>query len=234
MDGEKTITDRELCTGCGECVESCPNEARSLMGERLSPEDVFTRVSRDKIFYESSGGGVTLSGGEVVAQPGFSIRILKLCRESNIHTAIETCGFAKWETLKHILAYVDLVLYDLKHMDSELHEQFTGVPNHLILENAKRIVHELHFPMLVRLPVIPGYNDSLENMEHTTSFIKNDLSPDIKVHLLPYHRLGESKYERMENHERLEAMKIEPPSDEKMNSLVSLFESQGLSVTLGG
>jgi pyruvate formate lyase activating enzyme len=167
-----------------------------------------------------------------VAQPDFSIAILKLCRDAGLHTAIETCGFAKWDTLKGILEYTDLVLYDIKHMDSARHKEYTGVPNELILENAKRIYEELDLPMLARLPIMPGYNDSPENMELTAQFIANDLGGGLKVHLLPYHRLGEAKYERMEAPGK--AISIEPPSEAHMEGLIKIFESKGLEAVIGG
>ena len=231
IDG-KSRTDRRRCMGNGKCADVCPNEARSLMGRYITAREVFEDVSADAIFYQNSDGGVTLSGGDPVAQPGFTVSILKLCREAGIHTAIETCGFSKWEVLKGILEYADLVLYDIKHMDSAKHKAYTGVPNELILENAKKIHEELKLPMLARVPIIPGHNDSPENMESTAQFIANDLGGSAKVHLLPYHRLGESKHERMEEFDK--STSIEPPSEEHMEGLRKIFESVGLTVAVGG
>ena len=228
----KSKTNRDQCKGHGNCVEVCPNDARSLMGRNATAGEVFEAVNSDAIFYQNSGGGVTISGGDPVAQPDFAISILKLCREASIHTAIETCGFAKWDILKAILDYTDLVLYDLKHMDAAIHKKHTAVSNELILDNAKRIRAELKLPMLVRLPIIPGYNDSLENLESTARFIAHELGNEAKVHLLPYHRLGETKYERMEINEG--CVHIEPPSDERMEELKKMFESFDLTVTIGG
>jgi pyruvate formate lyase activating enzyme len=228
----KSKTNRDQCKGHGNCVEVCPNDARSLMGRNATAGEVFEAVNSDAIFYQNSGGGVTISGGDPVAQPDFAISILKLCREAGIHTAIETCGFAKWDILKAILDYTDLVLYDIKHMDAAIHKRYTAVSNELILDNAKRIRAELKLPMLARLPIIPGYNDSLENLESAARFIAQELSNEVKVHLLPYHRLGETKYERMEINE--ECIHIEPPSDERMEELKKMFESFDLTVTIGG
>jgi pyruvate formate lyase activating enzyme len=231
IDG-KSKTDRKRCMGNGKCADVCPNEARSLMGRYMTARQVFEDVSADSIFYQNSDGGVTLSGGDPVAQPGFTVSILKLCREAGIHTAIETCGFSKWEILKGILEHTDLVLYDIKHMDSAKHKAYTGVANELILGNAKKIYEELKLPMLARVPIIPGYNDSPENMESTAQFIANDLRGSAKVHLLPYHRLGESKHERMEEFDK--STSIEPPSEEHMEGLHKIFESVGLKVVIGG
>jgi pyruvate formate lyase activating enzyme len=224
-------TNREVCIGCGECTEACPNEARNLMGRNATAQEVFEELAADEIFYQRSGGGVTLSGGEPLAQPGFATEVLRLCKEASLHTALDTCGYAPWDTVRQVLEYVDLVLYDLKHMDAEQHERYTGVPNEVILENARRI-RQLDIPMLARVPVIPGYNEAAENMTATALFISTELGDSTGVHLLPYHRLGETKHERMEQKERsLGAM---PPTDEQMEELRKFFESFGLEVHLGG
>jgi pyruvate formate lyase activating enzyme len=229
---DKSKTDRKHCKGHGNCVEICPSDARSLMGRNATAGEVFEAVNADTIFYQNSGGGVTLSGGDPVAQPDFAISILKLCRDAGIHTAIETCGHAKWEILNRILKHVDLVLYDFKHMNPNAHQDYTGTSNDLILDNAKRIRQELDLPMLARLPIIPGYNDSSKNLNATARFIANELGNEVKVHLLPYHRLGESKYERMEKPGG--CVRIEPPGDDRMEEIQKMFESFGLTVTIGG
>lgn len=229
---DKSATDRGRCKGSGKCAEVCPNEARSLMGRIMSGAEVFEDVNADALFYQNSGGGVTLSGGDPVAQPAFSIDILKRCRNAGIHTAVETCGFAKWETLKSILEYVDLVLYDIKHMDPVKHKAFTKVSNERILDNAKRIRMELELPMLARIPVIPGYNDSLEALKAAAQFIARELGPSVSVHLLPYHRLGETKYERLEKPGL--RTHIVPPKDSQTEEAKLLFAAEGLTVHIGG
>jgi pyruvate formate lyase activating enzyme len=228
----KSKTDRKQCKGQGNCVEICPYDARSLMGRNATAAEVFEAVNADAIFYQNSGGGITISGGDPVAQPDFAVGILKLCRDAGIHTAIETCGYAKWEILKPILEYTDLVLYDFKHMDPARHKEYTAVSNKLILDNAKRIRKDLNLPMLARLPILPGYNDSSENLKSAAQFIADELGNEVKVHLLPYHRLGETKYERMEKPGG--CVRIEPPSDERMLAIKKMFESFGLTVTIGG
>jgi pyruvate formate lyase activating enzyme len=225
-------TNRKLCDGCGKCAEVCPNEARSLMGRYVTAEEIFKEVSGDSIFYQRSGGGITLSGGEPLAQPDFAVSLLKLCRDAGIHTALDTCGYAKWKTIKQVSKYVDLVLYDFKPMDPKEHKKCTGVSNDLILDNARRIYHELSIPMLARVPIIPGYNDSGKNLEATVRFVTNELSSSIKIHLLPYHRLGETKYERLEKAGNLTS--IEPPSEEYMVKLQQMVERLGLQAYIGG
>jgi pyruvate formate lyase activating enzyme len=228
----RSRTHRTLCKACGACAEVCPEEARVLMGKSVSAKEVFAEVNKDAIFYERSGGGVTLSGGEPLAQPEFSIQILSQCKSSGIHTAIETCGHAPWETVEGVLKVVDLVLYDLKHMDPIEHRKITGVSNALVLENLKRIYHESHVALAIRIPVIPGFNDTPENMEATASFIVKDLDASVPVHLLPYHRLGDSKREQMEISQP--SLRIVSPSDEGMEKLRGYFESRGLKAVIGG
>lgn len=231
VDG-RSYTDRKQCKGHGACVEACPNAARSLMGRTVSADEVFAEVQSDAIFYERSGGGVTLSGGEPLAQPRFSAELLRHCKNAGIHTALDTCGHAKWETAKQVLQHVDLVLLDFKHMDPVQHQKYTGVSNELILENAKRMHHELGIPILARVPLMPGCNDSVENMTATARFIATELSPTVPVHLNAYHRLGEAKYDRLER--RYGESSIAPPSDEYVDRMKAIFEWFGLTTHVGG
>jgi pyruvate formate lyase activating enzyme len=229
---EKSVTDRSRCKGTGECAAICPNEARSLMGRTMSGLEVFEDVNADAVFYQNSGGGVPLSGGDPVAQPAFATDILKRCQNAGIHTAVETCGFAKWQTLKNILRYVDLVLFDIKHMDPVKHRAFTNVSNELILDNAKKIRRQLELPMLARIPVIPGYNDSPDMLKTAAQFIARELGTAVNVHLLPYHRLGEAKYERLEKPGQ--RIRIVPPEDSHMQEVKGVFAAEGLTVYIGG
>ncbi|HEY93534.1 MAG TPA: glycyl-radical enzyme activating protein [Dehalococcoidia bacterium] len=171
----KSYTDRGKCNGAGECIQVCPNDARNLMGKEMTAQEVFQKVKGDELFYKRSNGGVTLTGGEPLFQPDFSKNILLLCRQAGIHTAIETCGFADWEQFKDVLQYTDLVLFDLKHMNSEKHCEYTGIPNELILENVRKIHHELGIPIRARIPVIPGYNDSVQDIHEFAKFVVNEL-----------------------------------------------------------
>jgi pyruvate formate lyase activating enzyme len=228
----KSRTNRNLCKASGECAQVCPNDARNIMGKYVTAGEVFKQVAADAIFYQRSGGGVTLSGGEPLTQPQFAISLLKLCREAAIHTTMDTCGYAGWETAQRVLEYVDLVLYDFKHMDPVEHRKLTGVSNELILDNAKKICHELSIPMLARVPIAPGLNDSVENIQATARFIATELGDSVKVHLLPYHRLGEAKYERLEKPSQ--SVSIDPPADEHIAELQKIVESFGLTTLIGG
>lgn len=227
----RSWTDRALCNGAGACVEACPNDARTVMGRHVTAGEVLAEVEADRVFYEGSDGGVTLSGGDPVSQPRFATSLLELCRAAGLHTALDTSGHARWGTLAPILEHANLVLYDLKHMDPEAHAGLTGSSNELILENARRIVHEAAVPMRVRLPIVPDCNDTVENVEATARFVASELDPSIPVHLLPYHRLGVAKRDRMEQED---AFDTEPPGDERVEELRSIVESFGLTAVIGG
>ena len=198
------------------------------MGYSITAGEVFEEVNKDAIFYTKSNGGVTISGGDPVFQPDFSAALIQLCQAAGLHTAIETSGFAKWERLKGILIHTDLVLYDLKHMDPAAHKHCTAVSNDLILENAKRIYHELKIPMIIRIPVVPGYNDSIKNMEDLGTFVVTELGRDVKVHLLAYHTLGIGKSEQLEKTPALAGVK--PPEKSHMEKLGNILRRLSLSV----
>jgi pyruvate formate lyase activating enzyme len=231
IDG-KSRTIRTLCKGCGKCSTVCPNEARTLIGRTMSDEEVVREVKKDEIFYRNSGGGVTLSGGEPLAQAEFSTSILRLCKKAGLHTAIETSGMAEWDTFARVLEYTDLVLYDLKQIDTLVHQRCTGVPNDLILENVKRIQKEFTIPVVARIPVVPGYNGDPKNIEGIAKFIVTELGRDTRVNILAYHRLGETKYERLEKEDR--GISITPPSGEHMAGLQMIMQAFGLTVSIGG
>lgn len=228
----KVEIDRSVCQGIGDCIAVCPAEARSLMGRSVTADEVFEDVKTDELFYRDSGGGVTLSGGDPVAQPEFAVSLLSLCRQAGFHTAVDTCGLGSWGILEKILASADLVLFDLKHMDPERHRQLTGRSNRLILDNAKNISNRLKRPMLIRLPLVPGFNDSTDNLVAAAKFISEKLSTVLKVHLLPYHRLGAAKYENMGL--RSACAGVEPPGEERMEEIRKLFDSFGLTTVVGG
>jgi pyruvate formate lyase activating enzyme len=198
----------------------------------MSVEEVFKNIKGDELFYKRSKGGMTLTGGEPLFQPDFSKHLLFLCRQAGIHTALETCGCAGWETLKDVLQYVDLVLFDLKHMNSEKHQEYTGVPNELILDNARKIHHMLKIPVWARVPIVPGYNDSAENIRATAEFVAKELSQSVPVYLLAYHRLGETKYERLGKESK--SLAITPPINECMLELQKIVAAYGLDTYIGG
>ncbi len=188
--------DWQRCTGCLQCVDQCLYEARIGYGKKMTADEVVKKVVRDKVFYGNSGGGVTLSGGEVTMQPDFAAAILQLCQREGIHTAIETCGFCTWQNMEKALRYVDQLLFDFKCMDPQRHRQYTGVDNDVILANAVR-ASEMVEEMIVRWPVIPGVNDSDKNAHLLAEFVCGKMPRVKRVDLLPYHSAGKSKCEHI-------------------------------------
>jgi pyruvate formate lyase activating enzyme len=230
LTGSCSFTDRSLCDGSGRCVEVCPNQARTITGRRVTAGEAFDEAAADAIFYTDSGGGVTLSGGEPLAQPEFSSALLQLCQAQGIHTAVDTCGQAPWHVVRDVLPFADLVLLDIKHMDPEAHRAATGVSNELILENARRIHHELRRPLRIRIPVVRGANETDENIRATARFVAEELDPSIAVHLIPYHRFGSGKYELLGTTGRESVA----PTMERMAELQSIFATFGLEAVVGG
>ena len=220
----KIKLDRLVCNACGDCVDVCVPAALKITGKYMSVNEVVEAVERDYPFYRRSGGGVTLSGGEPLMQPEFARNILKECQALGIHTAIETTGCQKWALFSRVLQFVNLVIYDIKCLDSGEHKAFTGVPNKLILENARRL-NRMNIPVLMRIPVIPGYNDSHDNIKATLGFAKG-LDRLVGVEPLAYHPMGTVKYERLGREYQLKD--LESPSEESMQEINSMIKGLGL------
>jgi pyruvate formate lyase activating enzyme len=228
----EVFTDIELCNHCGKCANVCSTGARKMAGEEMTVREVLKEVEKDTIFYWNSGGGITLSGGEPTMQPQFSLGILKMCKERGIHTAIETCGYVKWDILDEILKYLDLVYMDIKHISPTEHEKLTGKRNELICGNAQRIAMKYpDIPLIIRIPVVPGVNDSNENIIGIVELVRK-LKGEHKIELLPYHRLGVSKYGVLFRDYLLAG--LEPPSADRMRHLEELVQSYGIQVQTGG
>ena len=231
-DGKKVValTDRNLCVNCGQCVLACRNDARELAGKLMTVQEVIDQVAGDKLFYDDSGGGMTISGGEALAHAQFSAHLFAAAHEQQIHTAIESCSYAARETVDFVYPHVDIALLDVKHMDSVTHKKLVGVPNELILDNIRHIHNDLKVPVIIRVPTIPGYNDSEENIRRTALFARS-LGEDVSVNLLPFHKLGESKNESLGHPFSLG---IDAPSDEHMKKLLAIVEDCGVKAQIGG
>ncbi len=194
----------------------------------MTVDEVLEEVEKDRLFYESSGGGVTLSGGEILIQRKFALELMKEFRRHFLHIAIETSGYGPWEWVEEIVDACDLVLYDLKHMDPDLHKKFTGVPNGLILENALKISQKKQ-EIVFRIPLIGGVNTDTENIEAVSQFaLKAGVN---EIHLLPYHRLGESKYGKLGRQYTSCGF---TPDDSLINDIKLVIESHGIEVKIGG
>jgi pyruvate formate lyase activating enzyme len=230
-DGSKAI-DRKRCDRCGQCAELCPGEALNLIGRRVTVDEVLAEVTRDALYFEGSGGGLTLSGGEPLAQPEFAAELLWRYKhaERGENTAVETCGFAEWPAIEMLAAEVDLFLYDIKHMDPAEHLRLTGRDNRLILENARRLA-QAGRPMVIRLPLIAGFNDSRENLEATAEFTRS-LAGVRRIDILGYHRLGEPKYRRLERDYALDGQPSLPA--ERIAWARQILEERGFEVRMGG
>ena len=213
----------ERCDDCGKCADECPSKALEMEGEWLTVEQVINVVRRDLVYYRNSGGGVTFSGGEPTMQPRFLVACLKKCKEIGIHTAIDTCGFVKWSVLKRMLPYIDLFLYDVKHMDSGKHEELTGVGNESILQNLRSISQQGK-PIWIRIPLIPGCNDSEENLHRVAEFLKPLMRVE-KVVLLPYNKAASAKYEFIGKKYELED--LVPHSKKEVEAFVEIFSCLG-------
>ena len=189
--------ERAECTLCGRCVSACPTAALEIIGQSWTAQELLAEILKDRAFYQTSGGGVTFSGGEPLLQVDLLAELLPLCRAEGLHVALDTCGAVAWERFERVLPWVDLVLLDLKLIDAERHRAATGVSNELVLENAKRLAQR-GLPLWIRTPVIPGYTDDLENIRAIGRFIRGNLPTVERWDLLAYTNLGRPKYRRLD------------------------------------
>lgn len=220
-EGKLPYIDRKRCTGCGACSSVCSYEAIVLYGKEMNADEVFDAVNRDKMFYQASGGGVTVSGGEPLLQPEFVRDLLEKCRRDGIHTCVETAGCASESALREILPFTDYILYDLKHMNSEKHRQYTSKPNDLIISNAE-IVAASGVETLFRMPLIPGINDDMQNIKEMGEFLHGLGNDALRIELMPYHRLGKGKYESLDKEYLLSG--VPSPEPDEVESVKKTFE----------
>lgn len=201
-----------------------------IVGRDVTVEEILPELLADENYYRRSGGGITLSGGEILCQPDFARDLLRACKEHGLHTAVESTANAPYESIEKILPYLDLYLMDIKHMDSAKHKEYTNAPNELILENAKKIAKS-GVELIIRTPVVPNFNDTAEEIRAISKFAAT--LPGVKEHhLLPYHRLGQDKYTGLDRNYALKG--IEPPTQERMEYLLSVAEESGLKCQIGG
>jgi pyruvate formate lyase activating enzyme len=221
--------NRDLCDNCGECAKACYPHALYICGEDYTVDALLKRVLKDSPFYRQSGGGVTVSGGEPLCQLAFTLEFFKRLKENGIHTALDTTGYVTWEALESIAPYTDLFLYDIKHMQSKDHKAVTRVPNERILENAMRL-SRIGAKLQVRIPLIPDFNDSEENIRATAQFCVELKGAVEVVQVLPYHNLGVTKYFRL--NENVKAMEATPHAESDIQRVRCWMEEYGLDVTI--
>ena len=229
-DNEGVAFNKAICKNCEKCCEACPTGARTIVGEYKGVEDLLKEIEKDRIFYEESHGGVTFSGGEPLSQGRFLIEILKRCKESGIHTTVDTSGYGREDTIRRIVPYVDLFLYDLKSMDDSIHKKYMEVSNKMILENLK-LIGELGGNIFIRIPLIPGVNDSREQLQSFISFIKN-VKGILQVNILPYHNISQEKYNRLKREYQCDYIK--EPTAKELDEIKAIFESAGFKTVIGG
>jgi pyruvate formate lyase activating enzyme len=224
------VTDVAKCVQCGQCVTACPAGARELIGRNMTVAEVMTQVKKDVIFYDQSGGGATFSGGEPLMQPQFLLALLTACRAEGIRTAVDTTCCAESQVVRHVAEVADLFLCDVKHMNCDLHEQFTGVGNERILDNI-RMLSETAREICIRVPIIPGFNSGRDNIGQTAQFIQS-LKTVRRVDILPYNPGGLEKAVRLTGEVNL--MQAQVPGDDTMNEIAEVLRGYGFEVKIGG
>jgi len=226
IQNDYLLLDRSKCSRCGNCIAQCYAGALEFDSQDIKVSVVMEHILKDTSFYRHSGrGGITLTGGEPLYQSEFAREILRCAKENLIHTTIETCGDYSWGCLESVLPYVDMIFFDLKHADCNKHNEITGKTNERVISNLKRLGN-YSVPLIIRVPIIPGLNDSEKNIEKIASIAKsiNNLK---SIELLPYHQLGLAKYNKLGIEYPLSG--ITPPSEKQMNYLCSLIQLEGIN-----
>jgi pyruvate formate lyase activating enzyme len=219
--------DRTACKKCGRCVEVCPTEAIAFSGKVVTPDEVIAEVDRDRSFIMNSGGGITFSGGEPFEQAEFVRETAKQLKKSGYHIAVETSGYTSYDNIEKCLDHIDLLFFDIKTGSNSLHKKMTGSGNELILENLKKVYDKV--PVIIRIPIIPGINDTEEELDLMIETISS-IDSNAEVNLLPYHQYGKSKYKAIGRCYKLD--EINPPSEEHMENILSKFIEKGFNASI--
>jgi pyruvate formate lyase activating enzyme len=231
LTSEGILTDAKLCKMCGKCAEVCPTKAIEISGHPMSVAEIMNEIEKERVFFDQSGGGVTFSGGEPLLQSKFLIELLDECGKRGIHTAVDTAGLANTEIILEVAKRTDLFLYDLKLMDSEKHRKWTGVPNEKILENLKALAGT-GVKIIIRIPLIGGINDDEDNMRKTAEFVSELSGEKKEVNLLPYHKIAQTKYQKLGRPEEFKL--LEEPSKESQKHAIAIFQEYGITASIGG
>jgi pyruvate formate lyase activating enzyme len=231
LETDGIITDTLLCTLCGKCAEVCPTKAIEMSGNPMSVRQIMNEIEKEKVFFDQSGGGVTFSGGEPMIQSKLLIGLLDECGQKRIHRTVDTAGYVQTETLLEVARRTDLFLFDLKMMDSRRHEQWCGTGNELILHNLK-VLAESGARIIIRIPLIGDVNDDEENTRQTAGFISTLAGETKEVHLLPYHKIAQTKYMKLGRSDEFEL--FTEPDKETIDRVISIFSEFGIKASAGG
>ena len=227
---KKLMIDRTKCVVCGTCVKGCIYRAFSIYGRKSTVEELYEDIDKDRVYYNRSGGGVTLSGGEILMQADFAAALLKRCKEGGLHTCVETCGYASEEQFKKIVPYVDMFLYDLKSLNDEVHKKWTGCSNEPILRNLD-IAMESDSEVVIRWPLIPTVNNTEENLAlMRNKLVELNKRKPVSVEILPYHNYGSGKYTM--THREYELSELKTPPAEEVEKVKKMFEDVGVTCIL--
>ena len=232
--GKLISIDNNKCTNCFACYNACPSDAIKQWGKLMSVEECMKEIRKDIGYYERSGGGVTVSGGEPLIQSDFVVQLFKACKEEGIQTCLESTFHIDWEEIEKVLPYTDIIISDIKHMDTNIHKKYTGVDNNKITENLIRLSKE-ECPLILRIPIIPNVNDDMENIKATADFILDELGGRVRVlQLLSFMHLGEEKYKSLGIPYKMENIKINRKTFQKhINEIADYFTKRGIHCQVG-
>lgn len=233
-DGKLVKINRDICTNCMKCYQACPSDAIKAWGKEMTVDECMEIILKDRGYYEKSGGGVTVSGGDPVIQMDFVVELFRRCKEEKIQTCLESTFYAEWSTIEKVLPYTDIIISDIKHMDTNVHRKHTGRENHLILENLKKLA-DLNKEIILRIPVIPGINDGKDNLEKTADFILNEMDGKVRtLQLLSFMRLGEEKYQSLGIPYKMENIVVDRKAfTEKVKKMAEYFNGRGIHCQVG-
>jgi pyruvate formate lyase activating enzyme len=231
LTSQGIVTDVDLCNSCGGCAEVCPTLAIEMSGREMSVSEIMEIIEKERVFFEQSGGGVTFSGGEPLVHSKMLIELLDECGKRGIHRAVDTAGNVNTEVLLEVARRTDMFLFDLKIMDSSLHEQWTGTGNKMILENL-RVLSRTGVNITVRIPLVGGVNDDETNIRQAAGFISSLPLKGVEVHLLPYHAIAQHKFAKLGREE--DFLLMEEPGNESLEKVAGWFREYGIATQVGG
>lgn len=232
--GKLVGIDDSKCSHCNACYDACPSDAIKKWGDKMCVEDCMEIIRRDKGYYGRSGGGVTVSGGDPILQSDFVTALFKACKQEGYHTCFESAFHTEWQELEKVMPYTDLFITDIKHMNSAIHKENTGIGNEKILSNIEHLA-QLGQEVIIRIPVIPGVNDNMENMKATADFILHQMHGNVRtLQLLSYMRLGEEKYQALGLEYRMKGIRVHRQSfQRRINEYAEYFNSRGIHCLVG-